>query len=126
MTSAHREGQTDGGRDDGRTTAGTADTLDETVLLSVLSDLKNGDFDARMPLDWTGVPGKIADRLNEVIAANQALGIELARVSQVVGKEGKLSQRVALAGSGHAWSDSIESVNASSRTSCDPRARCSA
>jgi signal transduction histidine kinase/HAMP domain-containing protein/ActR/RegA family two-component response regulator len=85
--------------------------LDEAVLLSVLADVKNGDFSVRMPLGWTGVPGKIADRLNDVIAANEMLGIELARVSRVVGKEGQLSQRVALRGSGQAWFESIESVN---------------
>jgi signal transduction histidine kinase/HAMP domain-containing protein/ActR/RegA family two-component response regulator len=87
------------------------DRLDEGVLLSVLSEVSNGDFSVRMPLDWTGVPGKIADRLNEVIAANQMLGVELARVSRVVGKEGQLSQRVALRGSSQAWFESIESVN---------------
>jgi len=85
--------------------------LDEAVLLRVLSDVKNGDFDVRMPLDWTGVHGKIADTLNDVIAANQTLGAELARVSRVVGKEGKLSQRVALRGSDRVWSESIDSVN---------------
>ncbi|MDB5327051.1 MAG: hypothetical protein JWM57_2620 [Phycisphaerales bacterium] len=90
---------------------GMADRLDEAVLLSVLSDVKDGDFSVRMPLEWTGVGGKIADRLNEVIAANQTLGAELARVSRVVGKEGKLSQRVAFRGSDRAWSESIESVN---------------
>ena len=76
----------------------TTDELDEAVLLRVLSDVENGDFSVRMPLEWTGVAGKIADRLNNVIAANQTLGAELARVSRVVGKEGRLSQRVALPG----------------------------
>jgi signal transduction histidine kinase/CheY-like chemotaxis protein/HAMP domain-containing protein len=90
---------------------GMADKLDEAVLLSVLSDVKDGDFSVRMPLEWTGVGGKIADRLNDVIAANQTLGAELARVSRVVGKEGKLSERVAFRGSDRAWSESIESVN---------------
>ena len=42
--------------------------------------------------------GKVADGLNDVIVANQALGTELARVSEVVGKQGKLSQRVVLGG----------------------------
>jgi signal transduction histidine kinase/HAMP domain-containing protein/ActR/RegA family two-component response regulator len=88
-----------------------ADRLDEVVLLTVLSEFKSGDFDARMPLDWTGVAGKIADTLNEVIAANQTLEDELARVSRVVGKEGKLSQRVALRGSDRVWSGTIQSVN---------------
>ena len=57
-----------------------------------------GDFTARMPLEWTGVAGKVADGLNEVIIANEALGVELARVSRVVGKQGELSQRVVLGG----------------------------
>src|SRR5271154_7108616 len=89
----------------------SSDELDEAVLLAVLSDFKNGDFGVRMPLEWTGVAGKIADTLNEVIAANQTLGDELARVSRVVGKEGKLSQRVALRGSDRVWSGTIRSVN---------------
>jgi signal transduction histidine kinase/HAMP domain-containing protein len=91
--------------------AGLANELDEAVLLTVLSDVENGDFDVRMPLEWTGVPGKIADTLNRVIAANQTLGDELARISRVVGKEGKLSQRVALRGSDRVWAKSIDSVN---------------
>jgi signal transduction histidine kinase/HAMP domain-containing protein len=88
-----------------------ADTVDSKVLLSVLAQVNAGDFTARMPLDWTGVAGKVADRFNEVIIANQALGVELARVSRVVGKEGELSQRVALGGWTQAWSGSVESVN---------------
>ena len=64
-----------------------------------------------MPLDWTGVAGKVADGLNDVIIANQALEAELARVSEVVGKQGKLSQRVVLGGSTQSWSGSVESVN---------------
>jgi signal transduction histidine kinase/HAMP domain-containing protein/ActR/RegA family two-component response regulator len=90
---------------------GTAESLDEAVLLSVLSDVRSGDFTVRMPLEWTGVAGKIADRLNDVIEANQTLGAELARVSRVVGKEGKLSQRVAYRGADRVWAESIESVN---------------
>src|SRR5215210_806154 len=90
---------------------GTVDGLDEAVLLSVLSDVRSGDFDVRMPLEWTGVAGKIADRLNDVIAANQALGAELARVSRVVGREGRLSQRLVAGGSDRAWVESIASVN---------------
>ncbi|HEY4095698.1 MAG TPA: hypothetical protein VGM33_09320, partial [Baekduia sp.] len=87
------------------------DRLDEAVLLSVLSDVRDGDFSVRMPLDWTGLPGKVADVLNDVISANQTLGAELTRVSRLVGKEGKLSQRVAFRGSDQAWSESIESIN---------------
>jgi signal transduction histidine kinase/HAMP domain-containing protein/ActR/RegA family two-component response regulator len=88
-----------------------ADTVDAKVLLSVLAQVKGGDFTARMPLEWTGVAGKVADGLNDVIIANQALGAELARVSRVVGKQGELSQRVVLGGWTQCWSGSVESVN---------------
>ena len=88
-----------------------ADTIDAKVLLSVLAQIKEGDLTARMPLEWTGVAGKVADGLNDVIIANEALGAELARVSQVVGKEGRLSQRVVLGGLTQRWSGPIESVN---------------
>ena len=76
-----------------------ADTVDARVLLGVLAQVKEGDFTARMPFEWTGVAGKVADGLNDVIIANQALGAELARVSDVVGKQGRLSQRVVLGAS---------------------------
>jgi signal transduction histidine kinase/CheY-like chemotaxis protein/HAMP domain-containing protein len=89
----------------------SADTVDAKVLLNVLAQVKAGDFTARMPLEWTGVPGKVADGLNDVIAANQALETELARVSRVVGKQGELSQRLALGGWTQSWSGSVESVN---------------
>src|SRR5450755_4715826 len=85
------------------------DAVDATVLLSVLAQVKGGDFGARMPFEWTGVAGKVADGFNDVIIANEALAIELARVSRVVGKQGELSQRLVLGGA--SWSGSVESVN---------------
>jgi signal transduction histidine kinase/CheY-like chemotaxis protein/HAMP domain-containing protein len=88
-----------------------SDSVDPKVLLSVLAQVKFGDFTARMPLEWTGVAGKVADSLNDVIIANQALEAELARVSQVVGEQGRLSQRVVLGGSAQSWSGSVQSVN---------------
>ena len=78
--------------------ADSSSSLDINALLSVLGKVKGGDFSARLPLDWTGVAGKLADGINEVISYNQALETELARVSQVVGKDGRFSQRAALGG----------------------------
>src|ERR1700712_1118381 len=88
-----------------------ADRLDQAGMLGVLSEVRRGDFSVRMPPDWVGVPGKIADTLNEIIAANENLAAELARVSRVVGKEGRLSQRIGLPASDQAWFEGIESVN---------------
>ena len=89
----------------------STDCVDGKVLLEVLAKLKVGDFTARMPLEWTGVAGKVADSLNDVIIANESLENELARVSRVVGKEGELSQRAVRGGPAHGWAGSLESVN---------------
>jgi len=91
--------------------ATVADAVDPKVVLSVLARVKSGDFTVRMPLEWTGVAGKVADGLNEVIIANQVLEAELARVSEVVGAQGRHSQRVVLGGSSPSWSGSVQSVN---------------
>ena len=72
----------------------TRATLDQRVLLSVLTRLRRGDFSARMPEDLTGMAGKIADTLNAVIDTNQRLGRELERVGRAVGKQGRTSQRL--------------------------------
>jgi signal transduction histidine kinase/HAMP domain-containing protein len=87
------------------------DPVDLNVMLGVLAQVKGGDFTARMPLDWTGVAGKVADGLNDIVLANQGLEAELARVSEAVGRQGRLSQRVALGEGGQRWSRSVDSVN---------------
>ena len=39
-----------------------------------------------MPLDWTGIDGKIADTLNDIIALNDKTSLGIDRISKVVGK----------------------------------------
>src|SRR5687767_3503333 len=57
-------------------------------LLAGLQAMRDGDFDVRLPGDWIGLEGKIADTFNEIIAANQQMAQELARIGEVVGREG--------------------------------------
>ena len=59
----------------------------------------------------TGIAGKIADTLNDIIELNQEMARELERVSLVVGKEGSITQRAHLAGAGGSWAASVDSVN---------------
>jgi len=87
------------------------DTIEARLLLRTLTAVKKGDFSVRMPEEYAGVAGKIADTLNDIIALQERLTRELARLSQVVGKEGKLSQRAALAGASGGWEVCVESVN---------------
>ena len=41
--------------------------FDEKQLLAALMAFKRGNFSARLPEDWTGIAGKIADTFNDVI-----------------------------------------------------------
>src|SRR6266700_3043997 len=80
-------------------------------LLSALLAYKAGNFSVRLPSDWTGVPGKIADAFNEIVDFNQRLSSETARVSSVVGKEGKLKQRLSVPGAKGGWANNVDAVN---------------
>src|SRR5919199_1352587 len=81
------------------------------VVLSGLQAMRNGDFSVRLPGDWTGLEGKIADTFNEIVAANQQMAQELQRVGQVVGKEGKTRERTRFHQSKGAWGEMEVSVN---------------
>ena len=85
--------------------------LDKKELLAVLLAFKKGSFSARLPSSLSGIDGKIADTLNDLIELNARLADELKRLSQVVGEEGRISQRATLGGVSGAWASSIESVN---------------
>src|SRR6516162_10942113 len=82
-----------------------------TALLTALSALKKGKPGVRLPAEWTGVAGKVADAFNEVVELNERMAGELARLSRGVGKEGKLSQRLALGDVSGFWQESVDSVN---------------
>ena len=77
--------------------------VDEAVLLSVLTDVKDGDFSARMPLQWTGRGRQDRRPAQRRHRREPGARVELEKVSRVVGKEGKLSQRVSLRGADRVW-----------------------
>src|SRR5215204_2174523 len=95
----------------GQLAANASDTLDTRQILKVLMAVKKGDFSLRMPVDHTSVAGKIAVTLNDIIDLNQHMTDEFARISTVVGKEGRIAQRASLGAPGGSWSACVDSVN---------------
>src|SRR6478672_696461 len=85
--------------------------FDPRLLLRALSAFRRGDFTVRLPDDWTGLGGKIADAFNDVIDTNQRMARELDRLSRVVGKQGKIAERGALTEAPGSWGASIGCVN---------------
>ena len=80
-------------------------------LLRILQAVRDGDFSVRLPGDWTGLEGKIADTVNEIITSNARMASELERVGTVVGKQGKTRQRVKFGRPSGAWGEMETSVN---------------
>ncbi|MFI4903165.1 MAG: HAMP domain-containing protein, partial [Burkholderiales bacterium] len=94
------------------TVAGDAsESLDRRFLLAAFKAAAEGDFSVRLPGHWTGIDGKIADHFNEIVAANQHMSHELARVGEVVGKQGKTQQRARFSRTPAAWGAMQDSIN---------------
>src|SRR5712692_5649560 len=93
------------------TTGNGAKTYEAKILLKTLVAFKKGNFAVRMTVDRTGVEGKIADALNDILELNQKMASELDRISRSVGKEGKIAQRASIGSASGAWTECIESVN---------------
>src|SRR5690349_17121175 len=85
--------------------------LDASELLQVLTQVKNGNFNVRMPIDQVGLSGKICDTLNEIISLNEKMMLEFTRAGNTIGKQGKLNQRIELPNARGAWRTGVESLN---------------
>ncbi|AKV02844.1 Putative SigmaB asociated two-component system sensor protein [Labilithrix luteola] len=87
------------------------DSLANRQLLDVLMAVRRGDFSARMPPDLTGLEGKVADVLNDIIERNAELVLELQRLKTAVGVEGKTHERASLDRAAGGWKESLDAVN---------------
>ena len=52
-------------------------------LLRVFLAVRDGDFSVRLPGHWTGLVGKIADAVNDVVSANERMATQLEHVGEV-------------------------------------------
>ncbi|AWO01122.1 hybrid sensor histidine kinase/response regulator [Chitinophaga alhagiae] len=86
--------------------------LDVRQLLKIITEVKSGNFAVRMPVDKTGLAGKICDTLNDIISLNETLVEELAIARNTIGRQGKLNHRVALPRTARgSWNTAVGSIN---------------
>jgi len=95
----------------GSTLLAASETPAMRRLLRGLTNVQQGNFSVRLPSDWTGIEGKIADAFNDIVAANERMSKELKRVSRAVGKQGRIDQRATFGSGSGAWHGMEESVN---------------
>ncbi len=87
------------------------DVLPASLVLRTLRALRRGDMETSLPGEYIGLGGEIARELNEVIDLQRRMTLELGRVSHVVGKAGRLSQRAQVPDAAGSWASCLRSVN---------------
>ncbi|MFD3733336.1 HAMP domain-containing protein [Streptomyces sp. NPDC058632] len=98
------------GRSRGGTTA--VDTAALNRLMVALVAMRDGNFRKRLTVSGDGVMAEIAAVFNEVADRNLHLTGELARVRRMVGREGKLTERLETGACEGSWSSAIDNSNA--------------
>ncbi|WP_161965684.1 HAMP domain-containing protein, partial [Steroidobacter cummioxidans] len=89
----------------------TTSSLERGDILKALRLLKRGDFSVRLPMDLGGIDGEIATTFNDVVELNDSMTREFARLREMIGREGRISERAHLSMASGSWSQCIDSVN---------------
>ncbi|MER5468529.1 HAMP domain-containing protein [Streptomyces sp. NPDC002935] len=88
------------------------DTAALNRLLAALVSMRDGNFRKRLTVSGDGVMSEISAVFNEVADRNLHLTGELSRVRRVVGREGKLTERLETGAGEGAWAAAIDASNA--------------
>nr|WP_107120577.1 HAMP domain-containing protein [Streptomyces antibioticus] len=98
------------GKPRGGTTA--VDTAALNRLLAALVSMRDGNFRKRLTVSGDGMLSEIAAVYNEVADRNLHLTGELSRVRRMVGREGKLTERLEIGACEGSWLTAIDASNA--------------
>src|SRR5436190_11409942 len=67
----------------------SAETRSE-LLLAAMVAFRDGDFSVRLPTHWSGSDARIAEAFNQAIGYTERMSTEITRLSETVGREGRL------------------------------------
>ena len=77
--------------------------------VTALEAARDGDFSVRLRAD--GPLAEVAAAFNTLVERNQQVTRELVRVSKVVGREGRITERAGVAGAPGSWAEKVGAVN---------------
>src|SRR5690606_20160349 len=80
-------------------------------LVTTLTAVEEGDFSARLPSSWTGLEGRVSEKLNAISSRMERFNTSLLRLRQQVGEEGKINVRLSLGDSIGSWAERVEAIN---------------
>ena len=85
--------------------------MDLRRLLSAMRDLRDGDFEVRLPLAEEPLLAEIADTFNNIAKQNERLCDEMNRISNTIGREGQMNDRASIGPVSGGWRSTVNSVN---------------
>ncbi len=80
-------------------------------LLTAITAFRDGDFSVRLPSDWVDLDGRLAEAFNQALSYEERLAKEAARLSETVGRDGRLRQRMSLPGAAGGWATKVDALN---------------
>ena len=104
------------GKGSGRAAAGSPTNGDASMaslerIEQALRAAAAGDFSVRLPARRKDAIGEVEAAFNQLAARNAALEAELVRVGQIIGREGRMTERARLQEPDGAWGRTVDSVN---------------
>jgi HAMP domain-containing protein/CheY-like chemotaxis protein/signal transduction histidine kinase len=90
---------------------GTIRESDLRRLLAAMREMKEGDFDIRLPVSNVPLLADIADEFNAIAKLNTRLCDEMTRVSKTIGRQGQMNDRASIGPVTGGWRSTVESVN---------------
>src|ERR1700682_538896 len=76
-----------------------------------MRDLKEGDFNVRLPVSEDPLLAEIAEEFNGIAKQNTRLSEEMTRVSKTIGRQGQMNDRASIGPVTGGWRTSVDSVN---------------
>jgi len=81
------------------------------ALVDALEAARDGNFSVRLSARGDGAMGEVAAAFNALVERNARMSRELLRVSKVIGREGRITERAASPGNAGAWDEQVTAVN---------------
>ncbi|MEW2635924.1 HAMP domain-containing protein [Streptomyces sp. NPDC048389] len=110
VTARTKDTRAKGGRSRSNGTT-EVDTAALNRLLAALVTMRDGNFRRRLTVSGDGVMAEIAAVFNEVADRNLHLTGEIARVRRMVGREGKLTERLETGACEGSWAAAVDAAN---------------
>jgi HAMP domain-containing protein/CheY-like chemotaxis protein/signal transduction histidine kinase len=90
---------------------GNSTDSDLRRLLNAMRDLRDGEFNVRLPMSEDPLLSEIADAFNGIAKLNERLSEEMLRVSSTIGRQGQMNDRASMGPVIGGWRSTVESVN---------------